>query len=151
MAYAIAAIGKTGGFDRSRAIVLLQQAAAENPNDAEVLMSLAEIYRIDGKNDLARPLYERAMAVDPGQVTASVGLGGILMEQGQYVEAIRLWNEALTRNAGLELVRLNLSLALWKSGRREEAEANLKKALAINPAFAPARDLLRQIAPGDAH
>lgn len=146
LAYAIAAVGKTGGPDRARALALLQQAAIAYPNDPEVLVSLAELYRLDGKDELARPLYEHALALEPGQITASVGLGGVAMEQGRFVEAIRLWTDALSGNAGLELVRLNLSLALWKTGRRDAAEANLKQALDINPAFTPARELLRQIA-----
>jgi len=151
MAYAIAAIGKTAGADRNRARRLLQRAAVDNPDDSEVIVSLAEIYRLDGKNDLARPLYEHALVIDPGQVTAPVGLGGILMERGQYAGAIQLWSDALAKNSGLELVRLNLSMALWKSGRRDAAVTNLRKALALNPAFAPAADLLRQIGSADNH
>jgi predicted CXXCH cytochrome family protein len=147
LAYAIAAIGKTAGADRIRALSLLQQAVKESPDDPEVLISLAEIYRNDGKNELARPLYERAITLDPAQVTASVGLGGILMERGQYAEAVRLWNEALSRNAGLQLVRLNLSVALWKLGQREAAQSSLQKALALNPAFTPSPELLQRLSP----
>lgn len=147
LAYAIAAIGKPAGADRARALSLLQQTVRQTPDDAEVLMSLAEIYRNQGQNQLAAPLYERAIALDPGQVTASVGLGGIMMERGDYAEAVRLWNEALSRNAGLQLVRLNLSVALWKLGQRDAAEDALRKALALNPAFTPSRELMQQLSP----
>ena len=145
LAYAIAAVGKPAGPDRSRALSLLERVVQERPNDVEVLLYLAEIYRNDGKNDRARPLYERAIRLDPGQVTASVGLGGILMEGGDYAQAIRLWNDALAKNAGLELVRLNLSVALLRVGDRAAAEANLRKALDLNPAFRPALDLLQKL------
>lgn len=142
LAYAIAAVGQTSGADRTRALSLLEAVVKEAPGDVEVLLSLAEIYRIDGKGDMARPLYERAIELDPGQVTASVGLGGVMMENGEYAQAIRLWNDALSKNAGLELVRLNLALALWKTGDRASAESDLRTALILNPAFAPARELL---------
>jgi Flp pilus assembly protein TadD len=145
LAYAIAAIGKSGGSDRERAVGLLEKTTREFPEDTEALMSLAEIYRNDGKYDMARALYERAIALDPGQVTASVGLGGIRFERGEFTEAIRLWKDALAKNVGLELVRLNLSVALLKTGDRAAAESTLKEALAINPAFAPARELLAQL------
>jgi predicted CXXCH cytochrome family protein len=145
LAYAIAAVGRTSGADRTRAIPLLEQAAKENPSDVEVLLYLAEIYRNDGKNDLARPLYQRAIALDPNQATASVGLGGILMESGEYREAIRLWTDALSKNAGLELVRLNLAVAYLKIADRISAELHLRKALDLNPAFAPARELLKNM------
>jgi predicted CXXCH cytochrome family protein len=145
LAYGIAAIGRKNGSDRARAFNLLEKVAKQAPSDVEVLLFLAEIYRNDGKNDLARPLYERAIALDPGQVTASVGLGGIMMETGEYREAVRLWNDALSKNAGLELVRLNLSLALLQLGDRAAAETKLKQALNLNPAFTPARDLLQKL------
>jgi predicted CXXCH cytochrome family protein len=145
MAYAIAAVGKSNGSDRTRAQNLLEQVVRDLPADVEVLLYLAEIYRNDDKNELARPLYERAIALDPGQVTGSVGLGAIMMERGEYAEAIRLWKDALAKNAGLELVRLNLSLAQLKIGDRSGAESNLRKAISLNPAFAPARDLLAQL------
>jgi hypothetical protein len=145
LAYAFAAIGKTGGADRARAVSLLEKTIREFPSDTEALMSLAEIYRNDGKNDMARPLYQRAIELDPGQVTASVGLGGIMFEYGEYTEAIRLWKDALAKNTGLQLVRLNLSVALLRIGDRTAAESNLKEALAINPAFGPARELFAQL------
>jgi len=145
LAYAIKAIGQRSGADRTRALGLLENASREAPNDAEVLMFLAERYRADDKNDLARPLYQRAITLDPSQVTASVGLGGIMMERGDYAEAIRLWTDALSKNSGLELVRLNFAVALMRTGQRAAAIAMLEKANALNPAFAPARQLLQQL------
>ena len=145
LAYAIASVGKTTGADRTRAISLLEQAAKSQPDDREVLVSLAEIYRNDGRGELAQPLYERVLALDPGELTALVGLGGVLMERGQYAPAVRLWTMALVKNSGLELVRLNLALAQSKLGDRAAAEANLRKALELNPAFTPAREALDRL------
>ena len=142
LSYAIAALGQPASA-RTRARSLLEQAAKAQPDDREVLVSLGEIYRIDGQGERAQPLYERVLAIDPGDLTALVGLGGVLMERGQYAPAIRLWTAALAKNSGLELVRLNLSLAQWKVGDRTGAEGNLRKALELNPAFAPARESLK--------
>lgn len=85
------------------------------------------------------------MRLSSEQVTASVGLGGILMERGQYSDAIRLWEDALAKNAGLELVRVNLAMAYWRSGNLRSAETHLVKAVDLSPGFAPAADLLRQL------
>jgi hypothetical protein len=146
LAYAITALGQNGAAAKTRARTLLEQAAKTNPDDREVLVSLAEIYRNEGQGERAQSLYERALAIDSGDLTALVGLGGVLMEHGQYAGAIRLWTAALSKNSGLELVRMNLSLAQWKVGDRTDAEANLRKALELNPAFAPARESLNRIA-----
>ena len=145
LAYAIAAPREGNTADRARALALLEKASREAPDDVEVLLYLAEIYRNDGRGGLAIPLYQRAIQLDPSQVTASVGLGGVLMERGQYAEAIRLWQDALAKNAGLELVRVNLAMAYWKTGDARAAESALHQALELNPAFAPAAQLLEQV------
>ena len=82
LAYAIVAT-RPGAAGRDRARQLLEAAERNSPDDAEVLLYLAEIYRNTGQEDRAIPLYRRAMRLDPAQVTASAGLGGILFERGR--------------------------------------------------------------------
>jgi predicted CXXCH cytochrome family protein len=147
LAYAIAAPHQSSGEFRARAMALLERATRQSPEDPEALTYLAELYRNSGRSDRAGPLYRRAIQLDPAQLTAAVGLGGILMERGEYGEAIRLWRGALEENSGLELVRCNLALALWKTGDVAGARATLEKALSLSPAFAPARQLLQQTRP----
>jgi predicted CXXCH cytochrome family protein len=145
LAYAIVAQREHSSVYQSRAQTMLQKAERESPEDVEVLLYLAELYRNGDKPDLAIPLYQRAIMLSPEQVTASVGLGGILMERGQYADAIRVWEDALAKNAGLELVRVNLAMAYWRTGNLLSAEAHLVKAVDLSPGFAPAVDLLRQL------
>jgi tetratricopeptide (TPR) repeat protein len=138
LAYAIA--GRT-----ARALPLLEQAQRAAPDDVEVLLYLAEAYRNGRRPDQAIPLYERAIRLDRNQVTASVGLGSIRMERGEFTEAIRLWQDALSKNAGLELVRTNLAQAQWRSGDLPAAESTLRRAIEINPGFAAPLDLLQTL------
>jgi Flp pilus assembly protein TadD len=145
LAYAIAAPHQSDGEFRTRAIAVLERATRQSADDPEALTYLAELYRNSGRGDQAVPLYRRAMQLDRAQLTAAVGLGGILMERGEYDEAIRLWRGALDQNSGLELVRCNLALALWKTGNVAGARATLEKALSLSPAFAPAMQLLQQL------
>lgn len=145
MAYGIAASRTQDAALRSRAMALLQEAERDSPEDVEVLLYLAELYRNGNRDETAIPLYERAIRLDPAQVTASVGLGGIRMERGQFAEAIRLWGDALSKNGGLELVRINMSMALWRSGDLRGAEAGLAKAVALNPGFATPVELLQKL------
>jgi tetratricopeptide (TPR) repeat protein len=76
LAYAIAASRTRDAAFQSRATTLLQEAEHNSPDDVEVLLYLAERYRNDDQEDQAGPLYQRAILLDPTQVTASVGLGG---------------------------------------------------------------------------
>jgi len=145
LAYGIAGSRTEDAALRARAKVLLQEAAGKSPDDVEVLLYLAEIYRHDDQADAAIPLYRRAIRLDPAQVTASVGLGGILMERGQFAEAIGMWQDALAKNGGLELVRINMALAQWRNGDLRAAEASLQRAVDINPGFATPVELLQKL------
>ncbi len=145
LAYAIAAVRQPPAPGPTRALQLLKAAEQNSPDDSEVLLYLAEIYRTGGQPDRAIPLYRRAMRLDPTQVTASVGLGGILFERGQYSESIRLWQDALSRNSGLVLVSTNLAMAQWNSGDLASTESTLRRVIDLSPCFQPARDLLRRL------
>jgi hypothetical protein len=145
LAHAIAASRTRDATFQSRALTLLQEAEHNSPDDVEVLLYLAELYRNGNQEDQAVPLYQRAMQLDPTQVTASVGLGGIMMERGQYTEAIRLWQDALSKNGGLELVRINMAMAQWRNGNLQSAESSLVKAIELNPGFATPVELLERL------
>jgi len=60
-------------------------------------------------------------------------------------EAIRMWNRTLAISPALVLVRQNLATALLRTGRPDQAQGILRKALEFNPSFQPATDLLNQI------
>jgi tetratricopeptide (TPR) repeat protein len=145
LAYGIAAGRSQNASDHDRARRLLEEALRNSPDDSEVLSYLAEIYRNDGRPERAIPLYRRAIQLDPAQVTACVGLGGILFERGEYREAVRLWQDALSKNAGLVLVGTNLAMAQWRIGDVQPAEATIRRVVDLSPAFQPARDLLTRL------
>jgi Flp pilus assembly protein TadD len=145
LAYAIAASRTRDAAIEARATKFLQEAEHNSPDDVEVLLYLAEQYRNGNQEDQAVPLYQRAIRLDPTQVTASVGLGGILMQRGQYTEAIHLWQDALSKNGGLELVRINMAMAQWRSGDLRSAESSLVKAIELNPGFATPVELLQRL------
>ena len=126
-------------------MAMLQDAERASPNDVEILLYLAELYRNGNRQDDAVPLYRRAMRLDPIQVTASVGLGGILMERGELAGAIELWQDALAKNGGLELVRINMAMAQWRSGDLPAAESSLVRAVSLNPGFATPVELLQRL------
>src|SRR5208282_4940957 len=74
LAYGIAASRTQDTALRSLAMPLLEEAERRSPDDVEVLLYLAELYRASDRYESAIPLYRRAIRLDPTQVTASVGL-----------------------------------------------------------------------------
>jgi len=145
LAWAVIASRPDRAADRPRALALLDPLARGNPDDVEILVYLAEIYRNAERPEEAIPLYQRALVVDPSQLTALVGLGGIHMERGQFAEAIRLWEDALTRDSGLVLVRTNLAMAYLQTGDKQSAERHLLKAAAMAPGLTAPLDLLKKV------
>jgi Tetratricopeptide repeat/Cytochrome c554 and c-prime len=145
LAYVMVALREGNAVYRERAFRLLQDAVAQGARDAQTLLYLAQLYR-DRKDDAhARPLYEEVWRMDREQYAAGAALGAYQMQAGNLDEAIRLWRQTLAISPALVLVRQNLATALLRTGRPDQAQENLRKALEFNPAFQPAKDLLNQI------
>lgn len=142
LAYAILAGRESSDALRARALTLLQSAGDAGQRDPEALMYLADLLNRNSRREQAVALYEEAIRADPAQLSASVNLGAIRVEQGNYAEAVRLWSDALAKNPALTLVRTNLALALLKTGERARAENVLRDATRYNPVYVPPRALL---------
>ena len=90
-------------------------------------------------------LSEKAVRLDPSQVAVAVNLGTYYIKRGRAREAIRLWTDALSRNAGLTSVRMNLAVAQFRTGDPAAAEASVIKLLEYDPDQETARQLLSEI------
>ena len=145
VAYAMLGLRQPGGADFSRALKLLPAEERRSPNDVDVLVYLAELYRTSNRETLAEPLYRRAIRLDASQVTARVGLGAILYQRGNYTEAAAVWKEAISRSPGLDLVRTNLAMAQIRLGQNKEAESTLRRGIELSPGFRPGQDLLKKL------
>jgi Tetratricopeptide repeat/Cytochrome c554 and c-prime len=145
LAYAIVALREQNAVYSARAFDLLREAERRNPNDAQTLSYLADLYKTRNDNQNAARLYQRLYAIDRTLSSAPMNLGAYQIEQGHFEEAIRLFKEALRISPALVLVRLNLAIALIRTGQAAEAHSVLEKALEFNPSFTAARDLLNHV------
>lgn len=145
IAYAMAAQQHRKESDAAHALRLLESVVRGEDADSEALLYLADLYNRSSLRERAIPLYERAIRIDPSQLTGSVSLGAIRMEQGNLDEAIRLWRDALRKNPGLVLVRFNLAVALTRKKDRAGAIEVLQALLRFDPGFLPARSALKEL------
>ncbi len=76
----------------------LQVLLRENPRDAQVLLATAELNLVEGRLESAVRTYERLRGIDPDNVVALLALALLAREQGDYVRATGLIEEA--REAG---------------------------------------------------
>ncbi|HYP12844.1 MAG TPA: tetratricopeptide repeat protein, partial [Bryobacteraceae bacterium] len=103
----------------------------------------------NGNSTAAVPLYERAIKLDPEQLSGSGSLGALRLERSEDEEAIRLWQDALAKNPALVLVRGNLATLLRKKGDRPAAARSLREALYFSPFSSRIKQLLEQVTTPD--
>jgi len=79
-------------------------------------------------------LYQRAYKIAPRDNLICNDLGTALMETGNPAQAMALYSQVLSREPGFWLANYNLGYAYYKLGRFQDAEASLRRAIAINAA-----------------
>ena len=80
--------------------------------------------------------YERAVAVDPAFLDAHINMGWLLHEAGRYVEAERVYRDAIKACGSDPLLMYNLGVLLDDMGRKNEAMEAYEAALRGNPNLA---------------
>jgi len=100
-----------------------------------------------GQTDDARPLLEQAAKLDPNSAAANEGLGMLHQRLNEQDEAATYFARAVELNSGSFLPYYFDALHKERQGPSEEgaAEVSLKKAITLNPNFAPARANLAQL------
>src|SRR5690349_2771097 len=86
-----------GRIDEARA--LYQQLERENPNNAAVLLGLAQVNRWSGSPHFARRFALRALALEPHNPSILSELAFVELDLGNRLKARDLANEALALNA----------------------------------------------------
>jgi tetratricopeptide (TPR) repeat protein len=82
--------GKVDEAALNKAIQYYQRAADIDPKDVESLSSLAHLYRVARKDDLAEKAYKAVIALDSGDDDALTGLAMLYAGRGDFAGAITL-------------------------------------------------------------
>jgi tetratricopeptide (TPR) repeat protein len=124
---------------------LLKEAAAQSPNDADVLSALGYVEQTHGARDKARDLYRQALAIDPTLLDAEVNLGVLEAQSGQMAEAVHLWQDAFHRAPGRSSIGMNLAHAFCSAGQYSDARNYTMRVLQFNPDLGPAKKLIKEL------
>ena len=136
-----------------RAVDLLAPFAAEPGADIAVRRALANAELTLERFDEAEAEYRAALAIDPDDAQALLGLGVALRAGGDMDGALAAHEAALERAPGNPLVTLELARTRYAAGDARAAIAGLEAALADGPADpAPFETALAELhaASGDA-
>ncbi len=109
------------------------KAAAKDPASAAVYRTLALAQRINFDMDAAANAYAKALELEPGSSSSRRGLAEMKRALGKSDEAATLYRELLAKNEADVPARTGLVLALFDTGKRVEAEAELAAALEKAP------------------
>ena len=91
------AILKRAEYDFDGAVALLLPALekVQGPDRADLLVTLAETRRREGKSTEAARDFQEALAIDPKNATAEAGLARLAEERGDLAAAVAAWDRFL--------------------------------------------------------
>jgi tetratricopeptide (TPR) repeat protein len=123
---------------QARAIEELSRALTLNPNlaYAHAVIGLAKLY--DGHPEETESHELEALRVSPRDTDAYLWVGWMAQAKlylGAYEEALGLFRRSIELNRNWHIGRLHLAAALVELGRLDEARAEVKAALTVDPNF----------------
>ena len=129
------------------AMTKLKRAVDQDPELALARNSLAFCYAKLGDTEKAEKEYRKALALDPESGNVRNNFGVFLCEQGQAVEARRLFMEAARNKnyATPEAAWTNAGVCARRQKDQDTAENDFREALKINPEFGDALSQMAQI------
>jgi tetratricopeptide (TPR) repeat protein len=114
--------------------------------EAESLTMRADFMAHDRHYFEARGMLEQALKLDPALASAHESMGFLCAEQNQHEEANKWYSQAVALNSQSFLAHFyyagNLLKGNLDADSASKAEASLRAAIKINPAFAPAYNAL---------
>jgi len=121
--------------DSAAALADYLAAVNDDPSSNVAYYDLGVIYQREGNTAQARADYQQAIRIDPTYKSALFNLA-ILDTSTDPTTALSLYKQLLTLNVNDSNVLFNLGLLLRQTGQTVEGNADLARAIKINPALA---------------
>ncbi len=90
------------------------------PGHVPTLLNLGNLYRDDGRTELAIRFFRQAVAIAPDELNVQAALGLTLLEADQPIEALKLLVNVLKRDPDHPVARQAVQRAMHPSGPRPE-------------------------------
>lgn len=129
----------------TEAIEQLQAACRLEPTNADFQFELALGWNEAGRSDQAIACLRAALRLDPGFAKAWYNLGLALSSDGKTEEALEALTRAESADSSDPRAPYARASILGRLGALEEARKAARKAIAIDPGFEPARQLLQSL------
>jgi type IV pilus assembly protein PilF len=122
------------------ALKMLESAIDKDPNNYQAVGAIAALYERVGMYEKAEENYKHALEIQPEKAAPENNYGRFLCDRGEYEQGMVFLKNASEKpmNTRKWVALTNLGICQNKQGDMDEAEVNLRKALALQPEFAPA-------------
>lgn len=141
--------GAMRSFGRPReALTDYLRALGRAPNDRDILLAVAELYvQLDQQRRALQTLQGLAETYSPGEEPGRVLylMGAAYVAEGRLDDGVKCLEAAVTRDKPTPEMYCRLGEAQLTAGRPAEAEVAARQALAMQPQFQPARELMQRI------
>jgi len=114
-------------------IAKLERRRAKNPSDIAVLLDLGNAYFMDQHLAQAERVYHDALAQEPGNATAQVGLALVWHAQGDSKRAETALTSVLAAHPDDQDAHYSLAIVYFSAGRIAEAKTQWEAAARIDP------------------
>lgn len=131
----------TVGTTSTKATVL-QQIENANPNTANALMPVGNVYDEPENPEEAIQSYKEAIRTNPNNFDAHFGLGGCYSELGYEEEAMKATKEAIRIRPNYAFAHIALGLNFHNLGRYDEAIETYKQAMRLEPSVTDTAQML---------
>ena len=110
------------------AISQLNQAIANNPNDADAFYELARMHK-----NASLQAIERLKTINPDSFQLHALMGEIYAEEKRYPEAIKEYRSALDKRPDAQGIHFSIGVAYWAQRQPADAQKEFSLALKENP------------------
>jgi tetratricopeptide (TPR) repeat protein len=116
----------------AEAEALCRQFLEQFPVPAEMLNQLGMTFYQNGAVEMASELIRKAIASDPIELDYICNLAGVLLEQGDYAQAISCFDQVLAVRSQAGQLHQARGVALELAGRTTEAVQEFRRAIELN-------------------
>jgi len=131
--------------DLQRALALLMEADAKDPNNSDTLFKMAYIMQQNNDNVSALDYYKSALEIDKNNEFIHNSMASIYRENKEYASAKMHLNASINLDPNNAITYYNFGNLLVDMEHLDEAKTMYKKAIEINVDFLEARDELEKL------
>jgi protein O-GlcNAc transferase len=138
------AMHRNGNIDE--AMMAYGEAIRLHPDYVDALSDIGALYILLNRPESAMTFLRRALRIDPSNVVVRANMAASFVNQRNFGEGIKLYQEILEEYGGSNIIRYQLAKAYWSQGKHELAEKAIRDALAVEPDMVDGWVLLLNVA-----